>query len=125
MNRPDRKRILVVDDEDQIIRFLCIKLKLSGYSVISTTSGLECLELAKIEKPDIILLDMKLPDLDGFGVLQKLCTFSNKPVIVVSSTELTLEQVRSMGATDFVGKPFNVDKLIERIAVILEPISLI
>lgn len=113
--------ILLVDDESKILKFLTLKLKLSGYDVLSTTSGQEALSLARSHKPDIVLLDIVMPGTDGFQVLRELRTFSQIPVIAFSARHGSAEQAMTLGANDCVEKPFNPDDLITRINSLLLP----
>jgi two-component system KDP operon response regulator KdpE len=110
-----RKKILLVDDEEAILRFLSIKLKISGYDVVTTPVGREALELAKTESPDIMLLDIRLPDIDGFQVLHELRKFSKLPVIAYSATPKYKERALESGAELFMAKPFDTEQLVEKI----------
>jgi len=117
-NRHDRK-ILVVEDEPRILRFLSISLKVSGYNVVSTMRGDEAIDLVKSEKPDIIILDVFLPGADGFEVLKELRTFSQLPVIVMSARDSMGPEALKLGATEFLVKPFKPEQLVQRIKAIL------
>ena len=110
-------RVLVIDDEPRIVHLLNVRLKLSGYEVITAGNGEHGLELARTETPDVILLDLLMPGKDGFEVLKELRTFSRVPVIVVSAREDTLASrvVKALGADDALGKPFNWEQLLSRI----------
>ncbi len=111
------KLILVVDDEQTILRFLKIKLKASGYEVITTSDGAEALKVCAARKPDCMLLDLLMPGMDGFTVLEKLRAFSEIPVIVLSARSGISDRLSGLGASDFVPKPFNPDDLVKRINV--------
>lgn len=111
------KLILVVDDEQSILRFVKIKLRASGYEVITTTDGKEALKFCESRKPDCMLLDLVMPGMDGFTVLEKLRAFSQMPVIVLSARNGINERIVNLGASDFISKPFNPDDLIRRINV--------
>jgi len=114
-----RKRVLVVEDEPRILRFMSIALVGSGYDVIEATRGDEVIDLVKSEKPDIILLDVFLPGADGLEVLQELRTFSRLPVIVISARDSLAPDALKLGATDFIAKPFKPEQLAKRIREIL------
>lgn len=115
-----KRRILVVDDEPKVLRFIEIALRVRGFEVTSTTSGEEALELAKLAAPDIILLDIIMPGLDGFEVLKKLRSFTQLPVIAFSATAEKRDRALLLGANDFINKPFNPDELVGRITAILQ-----
>ena len=115
-----RKRILLVDDEQKILKFLEVKLRLSGYEVITATSGRQALELVKSAKPDIMLLDVIMPEMDGFDVLQKLRTFTQLPVIVFSARAGNSDKAMSLGANDYIAKPFNLDELVTRVKALVD-----
>ena len=107
--------VLVVDDQPKVLRFIEIDLKLRGFEVISTTSGREALDLVKSAKPDIMLLDIIMPEIDGFEVLKELRTFTDLPVIVFSASPGNYDRAMQMGANDFMPKPFHVDEMVSRI----------
>ena len=115
MNETRRQLVMVVDDEPPILRVLGIKLKISGYKVITASNGREALELVNSASPDIILLDIIMPDTDGFQVLRKLRTYSNLPVIAFSARPENAEEALRLGANDFLAKPFDVDELVTRV----------
>jgi DNA-binding response OmpR family regulator len=116
---PAKKKILLVDDERGILKVLCIKLKLSGYEVITASGGHEALDLIASAKPDIMLLDIIMPGIDGFEVLQRLRQTSKLPVIVYSARPSNMQEALSLGADDFLAKPFDVDELVRRIETLL------
>lgn len=111
--------MLVVDDEPRIGKLIGIRLRLEGWEVIATTSGAEGVELARTRKPDIILLDILMPGMDGFEVLQKIRAFSAVPVAVFSANPTVTTRARSMGANDSIAKPFDPDALVEKIRQVL------
>jgi len=112
-----RPRILVVDDEPQIHRFLRPMLEAAEYEVESAVNGHAGLRLAAARSPDLILLDLGLPDIDGQEVLKQLRRFSSVPVIVLSARERASEKIAALdaGADDYVEKPFDVGELLARI----------
>ena len=111
--------VIVVDDDVMILRFISSSLRLAGYNVLTTTSGEEALKLAESEKPDIMLLDIMMPVMDGFEVLRRLRAVSDLPVIAVSAHASAAEQALSLGANDFLSKPFRPDELVSRIKALL------
>jgi DNA-binding response OmpR family regulator len=115
-----KKRVLVVDDEAAILRIIGTSLKLMGYEVITTGSGKDALNLSETEKPDIMLLDIFMPGMDGLEVLGKLRKNSMLPVIVFSAHSSSREEALKLGANDFVAKPFTPDQMRMHISAILE-----
>ncbi|MDP2729975.1 MAG: response regulator transcription factor [Dehalococcoidales bacterium] len=107
--------ILVVDDQPKLLRFIEIRLKLSDFEVIGATSGEKALELARTASPDIMLLDIILPGMDGFEVLKELRCFSQMPVIVFSASPSNCHDAIQMGANYFMPKPFNPDEMVCKI----------
>jgi two-component system, OmpR family, KDP operon response regulator KdpE len=110
---------LIVDDEPAILKILSIKLRISGYSVITAPGGQQALDLIKKESPDIIILDVIMPGIDGFEVLQQLRTFSKLPVIVCSARPENAQKALLLGANNFMPKPFDVDDMVRRIEMLL------
>ncbi len=110
-------RILVIDDEPQIHRFVRPALEASGYAVERADNGTEGLRLAAARSPDLLLLDLGLPDMDGHEVLSRLRGFSDVPVIVLSARDRESEKIAALdgGADDYVEKPFGVGELLARI----------
>ncbi|MCE8016008.1 response regulator transcription factor [Halomonas sp. MCCC 1A17488] len=117
----ERGRILVIDDEPQIRRFLRISLVSQDFAVSEAATGREGLTLAVSQAPDLVLLDLGLPDMDGQHVLDELRRASQVPVIVVSVREQEAEKVRALdsGANDYVTKPFGIQELLARIRALL------
>ncbi len=116
----EKKRVLLVDDEQAILRVLSIKLRVSGYDVVTALNGKEALDLVGSAKPDIMLLDVIMPEMDGFEVLQKLRSLSQLPVIVFSARPENAQKALELGANDFLPKPFDVDDLVKRIQRLLD-----
>jgi two-component system KDP operon response regulator KdpE len=110
-------RILVVDDEKQIHRFLMPALEAAGYAVEQATTGSEGLRLAAARAPDLVLLDLGLPDEDGQVLLQRLRSFSDVPVIILSARDQESQKITALdnGADDYVEKPFSLGELLARI----------
>ena len=117
---PRQKCILIVDDEQRIGKILALNLRLSGYEAISVTSGAEALEIAEAQNPDLMLLDIVMPDLNGFQVLERLRSFSKLPVVAFSAGSENGPRALELGANSFVAKPFKVDDMVMRVKSILE-----
>lgn len=113
--------ILVVDDEAAIHRFLHPALTAEGYRVVQALTGIEALKLVVDRRPDAILLDLGLPDLDGKEVLRRLRRTSEVPVVVLSARDREAEKVQALdfGADDYVEKPFGVGELMARLRAAL------
>ena len=114
-----KQRVLVVDDHPKLLRFIEIDLKVRGFDVITTTSGIGVLELVRSTKPDIVLLDIIMPGMDGFEVLKKLRDFTQLPVIAFSASPGNYHEAMRLGANDFVPKPFQPDEMARRINTLL------
>jgi two-component system KDP operon response regulator KdpE len=108
--------VLVIDDEVQIRRFLQTGFGLVGFSVREAKSGAEGIRSATLSAPDLIILDLALPDMDGAEVLQRVRTWSNVPLIILSARANEDEKVRllELGADDYVVKPFGMAELLAR-----------
>lgn len=115
--RSDHKRILVVDDEPQILRALRINLSVRGYDVVTASSGAGALRAAAEKPPDVIVLDLGLPDMDGVEVLAGLRGWCAAPVIVLSARTDSADKVEALdaGADDYVTKPFGMDEFLARL----------
>jgi two-component system KDP operon response regulator KdpE len=113
--------VLVVDDEPRIISFMRMNLELEGCRVISATNGREALERARDDLPDLILLDIMMPGMDGFEVLRRLRESSAVPVIVLTAKDDEEDRIRGLelGADDYIGKPFSQRELVSRIRAVL------
>jgi DNA-binding response OmpR family regulator len=114
-----KPRILLIDDEERIVNFLALKLKVSGYEVVCARNGEKGLEIARDSAPDLVLLDIIMPGIDGLEVLRRLRKFSDMPVIVLSAKEHIAEEVLALGANSYMSKPFNPDDLIAKIKLLL------
>jgi two-component system, OmpR family, KDP operon response regulator KdpE len=115
MNKPSNV-VLLIDDEPKIRRFLRAGYELHGFSVIEAESAEEGLKAATFNAPDLIILDLALPDLHGTEVLERLRSWSNVPVIILSVVSSESEKVRLLqsGADDYVVKPFGIAELLAR-----------
>ena len=113
--------VLIIDDENQIRKFLDIALRAQGYKTLLAENGQKGLELLALQGADLVILDLGLPDLDGYEVLSELRTWSHVPVIVLSVRANEEEKVKLLdaGANDYVTKPFSVQELVARIRVLL------
>lgn len=113
--------VLIIDDETQIRRFLDIALRAQGYKTILAENGQKGLEALALQGADLVILDLGLPDLDGFDVLRELRSWSKVPVIVLSVRSDEEEKVKLLdaGANDYVTKPFSIQELMARIRVLL------
>lgn len=110
-------KILLIEDDKSISRFITTSLEGNGYKVTTAQNGKEGLSLAASFCPDVILLDLGLPDIDGLQVLKQLRTWSHIPVIVISARSKEQEKVEAldMGADDYITKPFGTEELMARI----------
>jgi two-component system KDP operon response regulator KdpE len=115
----EKQRVLVVDDNPKVLRFIEIDLRIRGFEVITTTSGNKALELVKSAKPDVMLLDIIMPDMNGFDVLKKLRDFTQLPVIAFSASPGNYHDAMRLGADDFVSKPFQLDNIASKIQSLL------
>jgi len=113
-------RVLVVDDEERILNFLKSKLKVSGYEVLTASNGVEALEQVQAQEPDLVVLDVMMPKMDGFETLKELRTFSSVPVIILSAKGANADKVKglALGADDYLAKPFSPDELVARIEAV-------
>ncbi|MFF4645197.1 response regulator [Streptomyces sp. NPDC001389] len=110
-------RVLVVDDEPQIVRALVINLKARRYEVDAAADGAGALELAAARHPDVVVLDLGLPDMDGVEVIRGLRGWTRVPILVLSARHSSDEKVEALdaGADDYVTKPFGMDELLARL----------
>lgn len=107
--------MLIVDDEPQIGKICCLKLKLAGYDAVSTTSGAEAIELVRTQKFDVMLLDIVMPDVTGMDVLDRVRAFSQIPIILFTARIDIFEMAKRYGANDYISKPLNPDILVAKI----------
>jgi two-component system KDP operon response regulator KdpE len=114
-------RVLIVDDETQILRFLRPALEASGYEVLQAETGREALRLAANAAPDLIILDLGLPDMDGKTVLTQARAFTQAPVLILSAREREAEKIAALdlGADDYIEKPFAIGELLARLRAAL------
>ena len=116
-----RGRVLVVDDEPQIRRALAVNLKARGYDVDQAASGEEALHLAAARHPDVVLLDLGLPGIDGLEVIRGLRGWTSVPIVVLSVREAEADKVAALdlGADDYLTKPFGMNELLARLRAAL------
>ncbi|NYI44714.1 two-component system KDP operon response regulator KdpE [Nocardioides aromaticivorans] len=114
-------RVLVVDDEPQIVRALGINLRARGWDVVTAGDGVEALDVAEHADPDVVVLDLGLPDLDGVDVITRLRRRSSVPVLVLSGRSDSIDKVDALdaGADDYVTKPFGMDELMARLRALV------
>ena len=114
-------RVLIVDDEPQILRALTTNLRVRGYDVDEAATGERALELAARQHPDVVVLDLGLPGIDGLEVVQGLRGWTEVPILVLSAREDEASKVAALdaGADDYVTKPFGMDELLARLRAAL------
>jgi two-component system, OmpR family, KDP operon response regulator KdpE len=114
-------RILVIDDEREIRKLLKVALGAHGFEIVEASAGREGVEKAALEHPELILLDMGLPDMDGLDVVNEVREWSSVPIIILSVREKEAQKIVALdaGANDYVTKPFNMGELMARIRVAL------
>ncbi|MDD4438634.1 MAG: response regulator transcription factor [Tissierellia bacterium] len=112
-------KILIIEDDNKIVNFMSMALKAKGYHIITARNGNEGILTFCTENPDIILLDLGLPDMDGIQIIKQIRKVSEIPIIVVSAREQDHEKIDALdtGANDYVTKPFSMGELLARIRV--------
>jgi two-component system, OmpR family, KDP operon response regulator KdpE len=120
-----KKRVLVVDDEPRIRRFVRMNLELEGYEVYEADDGLSAIEKVRDDLPDLVLLDVMMPNLDGFETLSRVREFSSVPVIILTAKgdEEDLTRGLDLGADDYITKPFSPRVLSSRIRAVLRRVE--
>lgn len=121
MMADERKHILVVDDEPRMVRFVRMNLELEGYQVSTAENGMEALTKVREELPDLVLLDIMMPEMDGYEALERIRQVSNVPVIMLTVKAEEEDKVRGLelGADDYVTKPFSPRELASRVKAAL------
>jgi two-component system KDP operon response regulator KdpE len=116
-----RRRILVVDDEERMVRFIRMNLEHDGFQVSEAFNGKQAIQRLRDVSPDLILLDVMMPDIDGFEVLQMVREISSVPVIMLTAKGEEDDRIRGLelGADDYVPKPFNPRELVSRVKAVL------
>ncbi len=117
--------VLLVDDEERILNFLKTKLKTLGYEIFLAGNGVEALEQLREHQPDMVILDVIMPRMDGFQTLKEIRSFSAVPVIMLSARGDDSDRIKGLGlgADDYLPKPFNPDELVARIGAIRRRLS--
>jgi DNA-binding response OmpR family regulator len=115
------QRILVVDDEPTIVRLLRATLQVDGYAVMAADRGEQALPLLENERPDLVILDLMMPGMDGFETLRRIRSRSKVPVIMLTARASDADTLKGLqgGADDYVTKPFNPDELAARVTAVL------
>jgi len=115
------KTILVVDDEPRLAEVVCMNLEVEGYQISTASNGLEALEKLTKEIPDLVILDVMMPEMDGFETLGKIREISNVPVIMLTVLGQEVDKVRGLdlGADDYITKPFSPIELVSRVKAAL------
>ncbi|HEY65715.1 MAG TPA: response regulator transcription factor [Caldilineae bacterium] len=123
---PEHPLILVVDDETRMVRFVRMNLELEGFRVIEAHNGLEALERVREDLPDLVLLDVAMPEMDGFETLARIREFSTVPVIMLTVRGEEEDRIRGLdlGADDYVTKPFSPRELASRIRAVLRRVEM-
>ena len=117
--------ILIIEDEAPLRRFLVPALSAQGYQVLSATTAAQGVSMARSHNPDLVLLDLGLPDADGLSVLKDIRTWSRRPVIIISARHQEKDKVRALdqGADDYLTKPFGAAELLARLRVALRHVA--
>lgn len=116
-----RRRVLVVDDEPRMVRFIRLNLEQDGFDVVEAHNGMEALDQIRNTMPDLVLLDIMLPDIDGLEILRMVREFSPVPILMVTAKGEEDDRVRGLerGADDYITKPFSPRELASRIRAVL------
>ncbi|HOU12459.1 MAG TPA: response regulator transcription factor [Anaerolineae bacterium] len=117
--------VLVVDDEPRIIRFVRINLEMEGFRVVEASNGLQAVDQVREKMPDAVLLDVSMPEMDGFETLRMIRELSNVPVVMltVRSSEEDKVQGLDLGADDYITKPFSPRELVSRLRAVLRRVQ--
>jgi len=115
------KRVLIVDDEPRYLRLLDANLRTEGYEVVTASDGQQAIDIFSSQPIDLILLDIMMPKLDGFGVCQRIREFSNVPIVILTAKGEEQDRVRGLdlGADDYLVKPFSATELLARVRAVL------
>ena len=121
----EKKTILIVDDEQKIVDLLVHNLKREGYNTIEANDGATAVEIAKEQRPDLILLDIMLPRLDGLSVCKKIKNIYNVPILMVTAKDDELDKIvgLELGADDYITKPFSVREVVARVKANLRKVE--
>jgi DNA-binding response OmpR family regulator len=120
-----KKSILVVDDEPRMRRFVRMNLDLEGYDVLEAENGLVALQKVRDDMPDLVLLDVAMPEMDGFETLERIREVSSVPVIMLTVKNDEADRIRGLdlGADDYITKPFSPRELLSRIRAVLRRVE--
>ncbi|MBC8160289.1 MAG: response regulator transcription factor [Roseiflexaceae bacterium] len=115
------KLVLVVDDEQRLVQFMRMNLEIEGCRVISAPDGREALDKVREDMPDVVLLDIMMPGMDGYETLRRLRTFSQVPVLILTAKDSEDNRIQGLelGADDYISKPFGHRELVSRIRAVL------
>ncbi len=121
-----KTRVLVVDDEPRYVRAISVNLEASGYQVLTAPDGNRAVEAAAAEAPDLILLDIRMPGMDGYEACRRIREFSSVPIIMLTAKAEAADKVQGLdaGADDYVTKPFSADELMARVRAALRRVEL-
>jgi len=121
----DQKTILVVDDEQPIIDILVYNLEKEGYNVIEANDGITAVDVALEKRPDLILLDIMLPKLDGLSVCKRIKNSLNVPILMLTAKDGEIDKILGLelGADDYITKPFSVRELVARVKANLRKVE--
>ncbi|KJY95186.1 response regulator [Pseudoalteromonas piscicida] len=113
--------ILLIDDEEEIRRFIRLALKAEGLNYVEASTGKEAMSVLKGELPDLVILDLGLPDFDGYSILKKIRETSKLPVLILTARDQEAEKIKLLegGANDYLTKPFSIKELVVRVKVLL------
>ena len=116
-----KSMVLTADDDPHLLRLVMRNLEFEGYEVLTASDGQQALELIEAREPDLVLLDVMMPKMDGFTVCQRVREFSSVPIIMVTARGQEQDRVRGLdlGADDYLTKPFGVDELLARVRAVL------
>ena len=121
----DAKTILIVDDEQPIVDILVYNLKKEGYNTIEASDGITAINVALEQKPDLILLDIMLPKLDGLSVCKRIKNSLNVPILMLTAKDGEIDKILGLelGADDYITKPFSVRELVARVKANLRKVE--
>lgn len=117
----DRPSILAVDDEPRYLQLIALNLHASGFRAVTASDGMTALSRAEHEEPDLVILDVMLPDMDGYEVCRRVREFSQVPIIMLTAKAEVSHKVTGLGAgaDDYVTKPFSVEELLARVKAVM------
>lgn len=121
----EKKKILIVDDEQKIVDLLVHNLMREGYATIEANDGVSAIEIAKEQRPDLILLDIMIPRLDGLSVCKRIKNIYNVPILMVTAKDDELDKIvgLELGADDYITKPFSVREVVARVKANLRKVE--